>query len=85
MDPAADPRFSFAKFGTTNANCPISYSVALSAGNTAMMTTVFNQLVIGDSYVILNTGWKLIKADYKFTITATAEGGASITAQEWTL
>jgi len=42
MDPAADPRFSFAPFATTEPNCPITYTVALSAGNTEMDPTVYD-------------------------------------------
>jgi hypothetical protein len=79
-----DPTFTFPKFSTTEPNCPITYSINPSVGNTFMDPTVYNQDVLGDNYVVVPNRRHLL-ATYKFTITATAEGGATYTSPEFTL
>ena len=80
-----DPTIGFPKFLTTEPNCPISYTLTPSAGNTFMDTTVLNTDIAGDNLVKLLPGRQNIKDQYKFTITATALGGATITSPEWTM
>ena len=56
-----------------------------SAGNTFMDTTVYNTNQLGDNTVRLLPGRQGIKHQYKFTITATALGGITLTSPEWTM
>jgi hypothetical protein len=80
-----DPRFTFPKFLTTEPNCPITYTINPSAGNTFMDSFVYDWDVLGDSYVQVVANRRNIVQTYKFTITADAEGGATYTSPEFTL
>ena len=80
-----DTSMSFPKFSTTEPHCPISYVLTPSAGNTFMDTTVYNTNQPGANTVSLLPGRQGIKHQYKFTITATALGGATVPSPEWTM
>ena len=80
-----DPKIGFPKFLTSEPNCPITYTLTPSAGNTYMDTTVLNTDIAGDNLVKLLPGRQNIKDTYKFTITATALGGATLTGPEWSM
>ena len=79
-----DPTFTFPKVSTTEPNCPITYTINPSPGNTFMDPFVYNWNLPGDNFVIVPNRRNLLST-YKFSITATAEGGATITMPEYTL
>ena len=56
-----------------------------SAGNTYMDTTVYNTDIAGDNLVKIAAGRNMVIHQYKFTLTATAAGGATSTSVEITL
>jgi len=83
-----DPTFTFPKFVNSNPACPInSYTMnPVADGSHITMTdlTVYNQAGAGDNFVKVPSRTNVLDT-YKFTVTATAVGGATYTSPEFTL
>ena len=79
--------FTFPKFDTTEPNCAITYTITLSAGNTAMATDLTNTDALGPMTAYLSgvAGTDVNEGEYLFTVTAIADGGSTFTTPEWTL
>ena len=60
ITPGSVPQVNIPKFSTTEPNCPITYTMTPSAGNTYMDTTVYNTNIAGDNLVKIAAGRNMV-------------------------